>query len=48
VAAGAGGGTVGMPRTGSGDAAGLLYGLLALGLALAASGAALRMRKMVK
>jgi plastocyanin len=39
------GGTVGMPRTGSGDAAGWLYGLLALGLALAASGTALRTRK---
>jgi plastocyanin len=48
VAAGSGGGTVGMPRTGNGDAAGLLYGLLALGLALAASGAALRMRKSSK
>ncbi|MDQ5823800.1 MAG: plastocyanin/azurin family copper-binding protein [Chloroflexota bacterium] len=40
-----GGGMVGMPRTGSGDAEGWLYGLLALGLALAASGTALRMRK---
>lgn len=46
VASGGGGNeTVGMPRTGNGDAAGLLYGLLALGLALAASGVALRMRK---
>jgi plastocyanin len=47
VAAGSGG-TVGMPRTGSGDAAGLLYGLLALGLAMSVGGAALRMRKVVK
>ncbi|HEX8598090.1 MAG TPA: plastocyanin/azurin family copper-binding protein [Chloroflexia bacterium] len=39
------GSTVGMPRTGSGDAEGWLYGLLALGLALAAGGTALRMRK---
>lgn len=43
-----GGGSVGMPRTGSGDAEGWLYSLLALGLALTASGAALRMRKVVK
>ncbi len=43
-----GGGTVGMPRTGSGDAEGWLYGLLALGLALAVGGATLRMRKVVK
>ena len=44
VAAG-GGGQPGMPRTGSGEAVGWLYSIVALGLALAASGAALRLRR---